>query len=373
MNICFILEHFYPQVGGLETEFWEFSTRLAAMGCNVRVITSNSAGVTGAREYNGVRVWHYPWRGLFSHPYPSSSDVREHVEWADVVHTTTYTAAPVARAVSRKYGKPCVLSVQECLRKRWFQLGEGIISASLFYAFERFVVTRSFDAWHCISRATARDVENAGIPRQKVSPILLGIDDALYDSPPPPRDPSELFSVDPSTRVLLFLGRAGKTKGISVLMEAVRLLKDSLPPDVILGLILGAHPAKERERYMRMIESEGLSKRVKIVPSIERARLLEYIRGAYAVIVPSITEGFGFSAAEACALGARVVSSNAGSLPEVVSGSHLFFENRSHRISRRRLTARFEEISRFVIKLGSRGIGPRENCSTCMRPFAIER
>jgi len=329
VKICFILEHFHPHVGGVETEFWEFSRRLVSIGCDVRVITSNSGGVTGERTYDGVAVWHYPWSGLFGHPCPRSADVREHVAWADVVHTTTYTAAPVARWVSKKLGKPCVLSVQECLGRRWFQLGEGLVTSALFYLFERFVISRKFDAWHCISQATAQDVIESGIPSAQVKSVLLGVDSSLYHSPPERRNPAELFHVDPSTRVFLFFGRPGKTKGVSVLLDAIRMLKDEIPKDVVFGLILGSHPAKERERYMQLVRSEGLASKVIVVPSVERARLLGYVRGAYTVITPSITEGFGFSAAETCALGTPIIASDGGSLPEVVSGKHLFFTNRS--------------------------------------------
>ncbi len=329
MKICFILEHFYPHVGGVETEFWEFTRRLVTLGCQVRVITSNSGGVTGQHEYDGVSVWHLPWKGLFGHPCARSKDLEAHVAWADVVHTTTYTAAPAASSVARKLGKPCVLSVQECLGRRWFQLGESAFTASLFYVFERFVISRRFDAWHCISQATARDVVEAGISAQKVVPILLGVDGALYRTPPPQRNPADLFQVPSDSRVFLFFGRAGKTKGVSVLLEAIRILKDELPLDVVFGLILGSHPQKERERYVQMVLSQGLSEKVKIVPSVPRDQLLGYVRGAYTVVTPSITEGFGFSAAETCALGTPIIASDGGSLPEVVSGQHLFFTNRS--------------------------------------------
>ena len=44
------------------------------------------------------------------------------------------------------------------------------------------------------------------------------------------------------------------------------------------------------------------------------------------VVVPSLSEGFGFTAAEACAMRKPVVACNVGSLPEVVSGKCVFVE-----------------------------------------------
>jgi glycosyltransferase involved in cell wall biosynthesis len=47
------------------------------------------------------------------------------------------------------------------------------------------------------------------------------------------------------------------------------------------------------------------------------------------VVVPSLSEGFGFMAAEACAMGKPVVASDVGSLPEVVSGRYVLTPPRS--------------------------------------------
>ena len=49
------------------------------------------------------------------------------------------------------------------------------------------------------------------------------------------------------------------------------------------------------------------------------------------IVIPSLSEGFGFSALEACNAGKIVVSTNAGSLPEVVFGKHVFVEAGSSR------------------------------------------
>ena len=38
------------------------------------------------------------------------------------------------------------------------------------------------------------------------------------------------------------------------------------------------------------------------------------------VVIPSLSEGFGYTCVEACSLGKKVVASNTTSLPEVISG-----------------------------------------------------
>lgn len=62
--------------------------------------------------------------------------------------------------------------------------------------------------------------------------------------------------------------------------------------------------------------------------SLSRSDLAKAIEQADVVVVPSLTEGFGFSALEACQMGKRLISSNGCSLPEVVYGEVILFENR---------------------------------------------
>ena len=45
--------------------------------------------------------------------------------------------------------------------------------------------------------------------------------------------------------------------------------------------------------------------------------------------MPSVTEGFGLTAIEACEAGKKVIHSSGGSLPEVTFGEVIEFENRN--------------------------------------------
>jgi glycosyltransferase involved in cell wall biosynthesis len=69
----------------------------------------------------------------------------------------------------------------------------------------------------------------------------------------------------------------------------------------------------------------SLEQDVILLDSVPRDRLPFYIKASNCVVVPSISEGFGFSVAESCAMGVPVAASNVGSIPEVISNKHILF------------------------------------------------
>jgi glycosyltransferase involved in cell wall biosynthesis len=116
---------------------------------------------------------------------------------------------------------------------------------------------------------------------------------------------------------------------VFVLLEAIEKLKNHLPPDVRFIFVLSKEPRNERAKFIKLVEEKKLSNFVKVLNPLSEPDLLKALNEAYCVIIPSLTEGFGFTAAEACNLGKPVIASDAGSLPEVVFGKVLSFQNRN--------------------------------------------
>ena len=71
------------------------------------------------------------------------------------------------------------------------------------------------------------------------------------------------------------------------------------------------------------VERLGLTEDVHFIGYVPDSQLPALYSGAAAFLLPSLYEGFGFPALEAMACGAPVVSSNAGSLPELVADAAL--------------------------------------------------
>ena len=74
------------------------------------------------------------------------------------------------------------------------------------------------------------------------------------------------------------------------------------------------------------VESLGLGDRVVFTGFVPDDDLVYLYNRAEALVQPSLMEGFGLPPVEAMACGAAVVSSNAGSLPEVVGEAGVYFD-----------------------------------------------
>jgi len=349
MKVCFVLEHFPPHIGGGETLFKEYTARLASAGCEVKVLTSDSGGVQGTVSKDGVEIHYFPWPKLFGHPVPKRSDLFEIAEWSDLVHTATFTPGPVALSVSEKVGRPCLITVYEALGQKLFWVEKNKLTSLMFFLFEHYAVNKRYSMFHAISRATQRDLISKGINPQQITTIYPGIADRFFDYAAPSNGPAaRIFGAGVQPKVFLYYGRPGKTKGVFVYLDAIRQIRNKISPEFRFVFVLGAEPLAENARFRRLVQDYRLGDLVEIMDPLPDEMLIQAIRESFCVVAPSITEGFGYAAAESCALGRPVIASDGGSLPEVLSGKGLFFKNRdSADLSEKILMASRKEFMDF--------------------------
>lgn len=123
----------------------------------------------------------------------------------------------------------------------------------------------------------------------------------------------------------LFFGAIEPKKNLGRLIEAY-LAADLATPFVIAG-----PRAWQADSELRLIEgAHGVAlkgaERIRRIDFLPADQLTILVRGAKAVLFPALYEGFGLPALEAMALGAPLMASNAGSLPEIVGKAALLID-----------------------------------------------
>ena len=124
-----------------------------------------------------------------------------------------------------------------------------------------------------------------------------------------------------SGRLLLFVGRLERLKGVEIAIRALALLRDRQHDEVRL-LILGEDSREgdesEKERLKAIADSTGVRDRVDFVGSVAHHELPFFYAAADACVMPSYSESFGLVALEAQACGCPVVASGVSGLRSVV-------------------------------------------------------
>lgn len=330
MKICFVLPHFYPYVGGAEKMFFDLAKGLAESGHEIRVVSQNlGAGCTGYKEVDGLQVWYCEWPALFGHPLPKKKDIEEHIAWCDVVHSSTFTTARVVSVLARKFHKPSVLTVHEVHGLKWYWV-DSFVRATGFLIYELHCCRQPYDIYHAVSEATKSDyLRYCG--KRDVRRVYLANEMSPEMSEKGTVDLYQYFHLDSGKRIFLFYGRPGQTKGIYVYEKAIMELKRRGTDfrDTRFCFILGGEPANLRRKFVNRIKRNHMEEVMIVRDSLNRDNLSKCILQADYVVVPSVTEGFGLSALEACQMGKRLIYSDGGSLPEVVYGQVLEFRNRN--------------------------------------------
>jgi glycosyltransferase involved in cell wall biosynthesis len=85
-------------------------------------------------------------------------------------------------------------------------------------------------------------------------------------------------------------------------------------------MLLANEPRERYERISRRVREDDLKEHVVLLDSVPRRELPGYLLAANCVVVPSISEGFGYSALEAATLGCRVISTMGHAVEEVLAG-----------------------------------------------------
>jgi D-inositol-3-phosphate glycosyltransferase len=122
-------------------------------------------------------------------------------------------------------------------------------------------------------------------------------------------------------RLLLFVGRLERLKGVDVAIRALALLRDRDHEDlrlIVLGEDVRDGEESEKERLKAVASASGVRDRVDFLGSVAHHELPYFYAASDVCVMPSYSESFGLVALEAQACGRPVVASGVSGLRSVV-------------------------------------------------------
>ena len=262
----------------------------------------------------------YEWvshlTGGFSEPYTFGERM---AKWAklnystyDVVHDNQTLAYGLLKL--KKMGVPVVGTIHHPItmdKKIDIKHAETISLKILKWRWYSFLnmqmkVARKLDPIIVVSENTRKDLaRDFKIDINKTRKVLHGIDHLTFC-------PIEKIKRKPN-QLITTASADVPLKGLIYLIRAYDLLLKDFPELqlVVIGKLREGPTSKE-------LDKKGIREKVKFVSDLTSNEIAQLYAESTIAVSPSVYEGFGFPAGEAMSCGIPLVSTNGGSLPEVV-------------------------------------------------------
>ena len=219
--------------------------------------------------------------------------------------------------------KKKLLIVYEVYGRKWFKYERSLIRSLFYFLAEKAIVKLPYDHFVAISEYTKKSLVSIGVLEKRISVIFPG-DSRLENPMITKQEVREKLNFSNGNYIFLASGRTGITKGLEYFAEAIPEIS-KLIPEARFILVLSKYDKRIWKSVVKNLSScgEGVCRIIQTVP---REMLAAYVNYADCIVIPSVSEGFGFCAREAVNAGKTIVAANSGSLPEVISGRHVFVE-----------------------------------------------
>ncbi len=328
MKIVFVVDFYFPHLGGAEKLFARIAEFLARRGWEVVVITQKLPGTTSEETRKKVKIRRvFSPLGRLGFAFWAIPTVLFESRDADLIHASLYSAAFPAWLVGKLLRKPVLVTVHEIFGRMWSTvMGQGVLRGTFYQIWESFLVGLGFDLYIVPSLYTYNSLRlYKGIPDRKIRLLYHGVDKVFYKAAQKKVNRQALrktLGLPEFDFLYLFFGRPGISKGVNYLLQAVPYIRKKIPNSRLV-LILADSPEREYRKICQKVKKLG-GKDIILLKPMLRQKLIQYLQAVDCVVIPSLAEGFGFAAAESCALQRPVVVSRVASLPEVVGGKAVF-------------------------------------------------
>lgn len=333
MRILFVCENYLPHYGGAEVVFKNLAEGYVKKGHHVSLVTHRLKGTKKYELINGVKVYRINcFRNRYLFSFFSIPTVIKLAKKNQIIQTTSFNGAPPAWLAAKLTRKPVVITVHEVWVNKWHKVTDLTKLSCFIHNFlEKMIYLLNFNKYICVSNATRNDLLQLNINKKKATTIYNGLDYNFWN--PAKYDGKKIRKeLELKEKFIYFSwGRPGSSKGFEYLIKAVPYIYKRIPNSTCLLMLGSAEKYPQKFKKIKTIANKVGEDKIKIISSVRNEELGDYIKAADCVVIPSIAEGFGYTAVEACAMDKPIIVTNAGSLPEVVSGKFVMVNPKSAR------------------------------------------
>jgi glycosyltransferase involved in cell wall biosynthesis len=329
MKILQAVSLFFPSFsfGGPVRVSYEISKELAKRGHKVTVfttdaydrktrlkITCNYYTIDGIRIKYFKNVVYNPRVHFFIAP-ELVREVKREIRHSDIIHLHDYRSflCLVVTYYAKRYGIPYVLQAHGQLPRTgsWRKL------KWLYDALFGYRLLRDASKVVALTRIEAEQYRSMGVPKEKIAIIPNGIDLSEYVNLPLKGSFKRKFGIPEDRKIILYLGRIHKIKGIDFLVKAyAHLIKETNFRDAVL-VIAGPDDGYLSE-VKSLVHDLSVSNSVLFTGLLsEKDKIRAYVDSDVVVNVEPLNV-YGLVPLEAAACSAPVIVSKTNAISEVV-------------------------------------------------------
>lgn len=175
-----------------------------------------------------------------------------------------------------------------------------------------------------VSETSKRDiVQFLKYPQEKIKVVPNGYDNSRYFFTP--FNNKNIIGLKYNVgKYFLAIGPTYPHKNFELLIDAYQSLDDELKKEY--KLLIAGGKAAYLDKLKKKVSALQLNDNIRFIGYVPAALMPALYREAYALVFPSLYEGFGIPLLEAMASGCPVISSDTSSMPEVCGDAAMYFD-----------------------------------------------
>jgi len=322
MRILQVIPYFHPAYafGGPVKVAYQISRELVKRGHELIVYTSDAKDINSRLEVDsyknidGIKVRYYRNLSLtfvkklklFITP-EMVLNAGEEVNTFDIIHLHEFRTLQnaIIHHYAKKYNVPYVLQAHGSVPRIGKQELKWIYDALFGYR-----LLRDAAKVIALTRVEAEQYRSMGVSEEKIAIIPNGIDLSEYAHLPSRGEFKKKFNIPEDKKIILYLGRIHKTKGIDYLVKAYAYLKRKMNCNDTILVIVGPDDGYLNE-VKALASSFGVLNSIIFTGFVSRWDKLGALVDAGVFVTPSFY-GFPITFLEACATGTPIVTTRLG-------------------------------------------------------------
>lgn len=328
MRILQITPTFIPSRFGGINLFFNLSKSLVRRGHEVVVYTtdirdrySRLSDIQGTRDIDGIKVYYFgnishslSTKYLLSLPMGMAMAVKIEISNFDIIHLHNIRTFQniIIHHYAKKYGVPYVLQAHGSLTT-FFQ--KGFLKKTFDVVWGRRIL-KDASKLIAVTKTEAEQYKSMGVSEDKIEIIPNGVDLSEFDNLPQKGEFKRKYGLGDDQRIILYLGRINKIKGLDLLARAFADLSTILKD---IKLVIVGPDDGYLSSLQKLVDILEISDRVLFTGPLYGQEKLEAYIDAEVYVLPSFYETFPVAVLEAFACGIPVIVTDRCGIADVIN------------------------------------------------------